>query len=56
MEFNPYTGIISSISKNYIVLIKITDLKVQKKFPNFQYHKSEKAYGVIPNLNQSKQL
>lgn len=54
MEFNPYKNIICSISKNVILLTNIKNLKKSKRFPNFQYYKSEKAYGVLPNINHSK--
>jgi hypothetical protein len=54
MEFNPHKNIVCSISKNAILLTNIKNLKKSKRFPIFQYYKSEKPYGVLPNLNHSK--
>ena len=54
MDFNPVTNILSTISKNAIYLVDIKNIGNNKKFPNFQYYKSEKAYGIFSNLNNSK--
>jgi hypothetical protein len=54
LDFNPVTNILSSISKNAIYLVEIKNLKNSKRIPNFQYFKSEKACGIVANLNNSK--
>jgi hypothetical protein len=54
MDFNPHKNIICSISKNAILLTNIKNLKKSKRIPNFQYFKSEKPYGIMPNLNHCK--
>jgi hypothetical protein len=53
MDYNPYTNILTTISKNTIYLVDVKNPKVNRKFPNFQYVKSEKPYGIMSNINNS---
>ena len=42
------------MSKNAVYIVDVKDIKNNKKFPNFTYHKSEKPYGIVTNFNHSK--
>lgn len=53
MDYNPYTNILATISKNSIYLVDIKNPKNNKRIPNFQYYKSEKPYGILTNQNNS---
>lgn len=59
MDYCPETDMICSISKNVIYLVKLKDVKISKKFKNFEFFGSNKPYGIVCNndfLSKTKVL
>jgi len=51
MDFCPETEILSSISKNFIYLVNIRDIRITKKVKNFEFFNGTKAYGILSNID-----